>query len=101
LNTTLSPPFSPYVNDLYFLHGAFIFEDVGVTAYKGALTSFQSKDIMLAAAGKCLLPVGCSDLLATICFCHFAYDAAAQVACSHICIKQFCIGPPAPNAVEI
>ena len=52
LNTTLSPPFSPYVNDLYFLHGAFIFEDVGVTAYKGALTSFQSKDIMLAAAGK-------------------------------------------------
>ncbi|KAA6413608.1 MAG: hypothetical protein FRX49_13727 [Trebouxia sp. A1-2] len=51
LNTTLSPSFSPYVNDLYFLHGAFIFEDVGVTAYKGALTSFQSKDIMLAAAG--------------------------------------------------
>ena len=52
LNTTLSPPFSPYVNDLFFLHGAFIFEDAGVTAYKGALTSFQSKDIMTAAAGK-------------------------------------------------
>ena len=52
LGTTLSPPFSPYVNDLYFLHGAFIFEDVGVTAYKGALTSFQNSDIMLAAAGK-------------------------------------------------
>lgn len=51
LNTTLSPPFSPYTNDLFFLHGAFIFEDVGVTAYKGALTSFQSSDIMLAAAG--------------------------------------------------
>ena len=52
LNTTLSPPFSPYVNDLFFLHGAFIFEDAGVTAYKGALASFQSKDIMTAAAGK-------------------------------------------------
>ena len=49
---TLSPPFTPYANDLFFLHGAFIFEDVGVTAYKGALTSFQSPDIMLAAAGK-------------------------------------------------
>ena len=54
LGTTLSPPFVPYTNDLYFLTGAFIFEDLGVTAYKGALTSFQSSDIMLAAAGKLL-----------------------------------------------
>ena len=54
LNTTLSPAFSPYVNDLFFLHGAFIFEDAGVTAYKGALASFQSKDIMTAAAGEYL-----------------------------------------------
>ena len=52
LGTTLSPAFVPYTNDLYFLTGAFIFEDLGVTAYKGALTSFQSSDIMLAAAGK-------------------------------------------------
>ena len=52
LNTTLSPAFSPYVNDLYFLTGAFIFEDLGVTAYKGALASFQSSDIMTAAAGE-------------------------------------------------
>ena len=55
LATTLSPPFSPYVNDLYFLHGAFIFEDLGVTAYLGALPLFQSSDIMTAAAGESLL----------------------------------------------
>ena len=62
LNTTLSPAFSPYVNDLYFLTGAFIFEDLGVTAYKGALASFKSSDIMTAAAGETLLPLPLAEM---------------------------------------
>lgn len=60
-NMTLNPPFTPYANDLFFLHGAFIFEDLGVTAYKGAAPLIQSSDILSAAAGKLSLNTAVSD----------------------------------------
>ncbi len=48
---TLSPPFTYQANDITGLLSAFLFEDVGVTAYNGAAPLITSKTLLAPAVG--------------------------------------------------
>jgi hypothetical protein len=47
----IGPAFNPFADENSFIVGAFVFEDVGVTAYHGAATSIINKTYLGAAAG--------------------------------------------------
>jgi Ferritin-like domain len=73
-------PFKSSANDLNFLLGAYIFEDVGVTAYHGAATYIQNPAYLDAAAGILAVEAYHAGLIRTILFADGAANATQAIS---------------------